>query len=297
MPAKPLTPEQQGDAQRLMAIFEEHKTKHGLTQATLADDLGYSVQSSVSQYLKGKIPLNVEAAVKFAGRFGCAVSEFSPSIQKEIDRIAGFSTKSGDAGRRKLTDFEKEKENATKLNQQIENDRRAIDEYLVAGMPDAKLIDGEFSVVSANDDFVRFEIYDVRMSAGPGAEQVAHPDMVEYLPVLKEWANENLGTTDHNRIKLVTCSGVSMQPTIDDGSLMFVDVTVKNYRGDGLYCLAFRDGLIVKRLVADVKSRRIRLVSDNPDKTNYQDQIIEPDEEDRLTIIGQVKRWFKTCKP
>lgn len=94
MPAKPLTPEQMGDAQRLMAIFEEHKTKYGLTQAALADDLGYSVQSSVSQYLKGKIPLNMEAAVKFARRFECRVSAFSPSIQGEIDRISEFSSTS-----------------------------------------------------------------------------------------------------------------------------------------------------------------------------------------------------------
>ncbi len=281
MPAKPLTPEQQDDAQRLMAIFEEHKTRHGLTQAALADDLGYSVQSSVSQYLKGKIPLNMEAAVKFARRFGCRVSAFSPSIQREIDRISTFATDKGEFMGEEQTPVSPRPQRIEPLN--------------VA--PVVPTYDESPGLFCANDDFIRFEIYDVRMSAGPGAEQIAHPDMVEYLPVLKEWANENLGTTDHNRIKLVTCSGVSMQPTIDDGSLMFVDVTVKNYRGDGLYCLAFRDGLIVKRLVADLKNRRIRLVSDNPDKANYQDQIIEPDEEDRLTIIGQVKRWFKTCKP
>lgn len=85
MPAKPLTPEQKADAERLMAIF---KRQQGLTQAVLADELGFSNQSAVSQYLKGKIPLNVDAAIKFATKFGCAVSEFSPLIQAEIDRIA-----------------------------------------------------------------------------------------------------------------------------------------------------------------------------------------------------------------
>lgn len=66
---------------------------YGLTQAALADDLGFSGQSSVSQYLKGKIPLNVDAALKFAQRFKCSVSDFSPSIQGEIDRIAEFASK------------------------------------------------------------------------------------------------------------------------------------------------------------------------------------------------------------
>jgi transcriptional regulator with XRE-family HTH domain len=76
-----------------MAIFEEYKNKHGgLTQAELADDLGFSTQSSVSQYLKGKIPLNLDVAIKFAKRFECPVSDFSPSIQAEIDRIAVFAS-------------------------------------------------------------------------------------------------------------------------------------------------------------------------------------------------------------
>lgn len=88
MPAKPLTPEQKADAERLMAIF---KRQAGLTQAVLADDLGFSTQSAVSQYLNGRVPLNVEVAIKFAERFNCLVSDFSPSIQREIDRISLYS--------------------------------------------------------------------------------------------------------------------------------------------------------------------------------------------------------------
>ena len=88
MPAKPLTPEQKADAERLMAIF---KRQSGLTQAVLADDLGFSTQSAVSQYLNGRVPLNVEVAIKFAERFNCLVSDCSPSIQREIDRISLYS--------------------------------------------------------------------------------------------------------------------------------------------------------------------------------------------------------------
>jgi len=92
MPANPLTPEQKRDAERLNAIYGEHKSAHKLTQAALADDLGFAGQSAVSQYLKGRIPLNVNVAVKFAKRFGCEVSHFSPSLQREIDRLAGFTS-------------------------------------------------------------------------------------------------------------------------------------------------------------------------------------------------------------
>ncbi|WP_272670882.1 helix-turn-helix domain-containing protein [Providencia sp. PROV147] len=90
MPAKPLTDDQKFDATRLKALFQAQK---GLTQAVLADDLGFANQSAVSQYLNGRIPLNVEVAIKFADRFGCLVSDFSPSLQNEINKIANYSTK------------------------------------------------------------------------------------------------------------------------------------------------------------------------------------------------------------
>jgi len=97
MPAKPLTPEQKQDAARLAAIFEKRKAEDGLTQAVLADTLGYSVQSAVSQYLKAKIPLNVPAAIKFASALRCCVFDFSPSLQAEIDKIAAFATQPAQA--------------------------------------------------------------------------------------------------------------------------------------------------------------------------------------------------------
>ena len=94
MPAKPLTEEQKADAARLNAIYKARRenVEPGLTQAVLADDLGFSTQSAVSQYLQGKVPLNVEAAVKFAERLECSVSDFSATMQQVIDRIAGFSS-------------------------------------------------------------------------------------------------------------------------------------------------------------------------------------------------------------
>lgn len=129
MPAKPLTPEQKEDAAKLMQIFEKHKAKHGLTQALLADDLGYSVQSSVSQYLKGKIPLNVEAAMKFAKRFGCSVSDFSPSIQKEIDQIAVFASTNKDKIMNTTPDkdFLAAQVNAAKFQERMKIDSEALD--------------------------------------------------------------------------------------------------------------------------------------------------------------------------
>lgn len=43
-------------------------------------------QSSLSQYLAGRIPLNLPAATKFATLIGCSVAEFSPSLAMEAGR-------------------------------------------------------------------------------------------------------------------------------------------------------------------------------------------------------------------
>lgn len=134
MPAKPLTPEQKADAERLNARFKARKLEEpGLTQAVLADDLGFSTQSAVSQYLRGEVPLNVEAAVKFADRLGCMVSDFSPTMQQVIDRIASFSSTNNSVRAQRKSEFISTPEELARGHaaaEQIERDNGLMDEYL-----------------------------------------------------------------------------------------------------------------------------------------------------------------------
>ncbi|MCL1825444.1 MAG: helix-turn-helix domain-containing protein [Betaproteobacteria bacterium] len=94
MPAKPLTLEQKQDAERLKGIYDERKDVLRLSQEMLADEFGFSAQGAVNQYLTGRIPLNVKTAVKFAEHLRCRVSDFSPSIQREIDRLSRYASES-----------------------------------------------------------------------------------------------------------------------------------------------------------------------------------------------------------
>jgi len=101
MPAKSLTHEQKQDAERLKGIYDRRKdeskfSRERLSQEVLADEFGFSSQSAVNQYLTGKIPLNVKNAVKFAEHLRCRVSDFSPSIQHEIDRLSRYASESAE---------------------------------------------------------------------------------------------------------------------------------------------------------------------------------------------------------
>ena len=93
MPALPLTKEQLDDAARLKLLFatwQKTQREAGLpsSQEAISDALGFT-QSALSQYLNGRIPLNFEAAAKFAGLLQCDVSDFSPDLASQLERIGG----------------------------------------------------------------------------------------------------------------------------------------------------------------------------------------------------------------
>lgn len=96
MPAQPLSPAQKADAARLSAFYEEWKASRksqGLpaSQEVAASLLGFSTQSAVSQYVRGNIPLNVRALIKFAELFNRQPAEISPDLAKEIKKIAAVT--------------------------------------------------------------------------------------------------------------------------------------------------------------------------------------------------------------
>ncbi|ELQ6172107.1 LexA family protein [Cronobacter turicensis] len=80
---KSLTTEQLEDAKRLKALYESKKKELGVTQYTIADDLGIT-QGAVGHYLNGRNALNVEVASGFARLLQVSISDFSPSIAEKL---------------------------------------------------------------------------------------------------------------------------------------------------------------------------------------------------------------------
>lgn len=77
---RPLTDEEREDARRLHAIWLRRKGELGVTQEQLAADCGWTTQSALNQYLRGVIPLNLEAALKLARALRVEVSDLSPRL-------------------------------------------------------------------------------------------------------------------------------------------------------------------------------------------------------------------------
>lgn len=80
---KSLTTEQLEDARRLKALYESKKKELGVTQYTIADELGIT-QGAVGHYLNGRNALNVEVASGFAKLLQISISDFSRSIAAKV---------------------------------------------------------------------------------------------------------------------------------------------------------------------------------------------------------------------
>ncbi|MCV9377319.1 helix-turn-helix domain-containing protein [Hafnia alvei] len=90
---KVLTTEQLEDAKRLKALYESKKKTLGVTQYTIADELGIS-QGAVGHYLNGRNALNAPIASGFAKILQVPISDFSPAIAREVAEYAASNSES-----------------------------------------------------------------------------------------------------------------------------------------------------------------------------------------------------------
>ena len=93
----PLTPEQDQEAKRLKAIFNARKDAarsrgSKLNQDDVAAACGWGGQSAVSQYMNGRIALNLEALLKLSRALDFEPSEVSPRLTGVKDRDSNVTT-------------------------------------------------------------------------------------------------------------------------------------------------------------------------------------------------------------
>ncbi|WP_346656550.1 XRE family transcriptional regulator [Pseudomonas sp. SWRI51] len=98
-------PYQAEEAARLKAIYRDRKAKDpSLNQDRVAHECGWSSQSVVSQYMNGKIPLNITALVSLSRALSFTPEEVSPRLVQahyldDASRAVSNTTTIGPAGR------------------------------------------------------------------------------------------------------------------------------------------------------------------------------------------------------
>jgi phage repressor protein C with HTH and peptisase S24 domain len=120
---------------------------------------------------------------------------------------------------------------------------------------------------------------DIRASAGGGAE--VFDENFETLSVDEKIMHNmvGLGSTE---LEAIHVDGESMEPTLQDGSIIFIDRTQTNINKNGIFIAStLTGGLFIKRIQQRADGM-IELISDN---NMYPPQAIHPDE---VTIVGKV---------
>jgi len=119
---------------------------------------------------------------------------------------------------------------------------------------------------------------DVRASAGGGA--FTFDANYEVLTIDKKILS-NIVSTSSQEIEAINVDGESMEPTLQDGSIVFIDRTQTNINKDGIYIASTTAGLFIKR-IRQRADGMIELISDNK---AYSPETMLPEE---VQIVGRV---------
>ena len=139
--------------------------------------------------------------------------------------------------------------------------------------------------------YIRFPLMDGFVAAGSEGYVPDYPEVIEYIDVSEEWAKRNIHAS-HASVHVITARGDSMQGDLDDGDILFVDCSERNFRSDAIYVLNWQGRPLVKRLQARMDGS-IVIRSTNP---AYESEIVSPSEVDRLYISGRVVSALKYRK-
>jgi len=136
------------------------------------------------------------------------------------------------------------------------------------------------SIANESEKFERVHYFkDIYASAGGGAEN--YEVQSEYLTLDEEMVSHLGGKQAIKNIHALNVVGDSMEPTLNDGDIVFMDRDSTNPNRNGVYIVSTPAGVFVKRL--QLKSDgAVALVSDN---TSYSDELVNATD---ITVLGKV---------
>jgi len=105
--------------------------------------------------------------------------------------------------------------------------------------------------------------YDVRAAMGGGQIPHDYPEMLQDVRVSPQHLREmGVEFKEHFHLKMVTGWGQSMAPTIKHRDPLLVDISIREFVGDGIYMFSWEGHLYIKRLQW-IGDDQIKMISDN----------------------------------
>lgn len=128
-------------------------------------------------------------------------------------------------------------------------------------------------------------ILDIEASAGHGALAQMESKSAQF-GFDEKWLRR-LTSTKPSNLSIIGVLGDSMEPTLQDGDEVMVDLGDGQARlRDGIYVLRMDDMLSVKRIAIEPQGKRVSVLSDNPTYPSWRGL-----EKRMLNVVGRVL-WF-----
>lgn len=146
-----------------------------------------------------------------------------------------------------------------------------------------RAVDGQDGVDPETD--VLIPVYDIEVSGGPGLIIPEYVETKYHLPYQIDWLNRMNAKPED--IIIAKVRGRSMEPIIWDGDKVVIHKGRRRIIDDCTYSIIYAGEARVKKLFK-TPGGGIRIVSANPDKASYPDEIVPPDDLESMYLIGQV---------
>lgn len=105
--------------------------------------------------------------------------------------------------------------------------------------------------------------YDIRGAMGGGEVTHDYPEMLQDVRVSPSQLRAmGVEFKEHYHLKVVTGWGQSMAPTVKHGDPLLVDISIKEFIGDGIYFFSYQGFQYIKRLQMKGKNK-FKMISDN----------------------------------
>ncbi|MBV4530981.1 helix-turn-helix domain-containing protein [Pseudomonas sp. SWRI107] len=242
----------------------------GMSQAQLADACGWKSQSRVGNYEAGTREPTLADIASIASALGVDQSELLLN-----DPVVDIEPANG------RTTADLVKQMLAKSGKGIPEEARQ--RLLAAAEDPAQNTNSDPIGVAATNfsrpgqvgDEVWIAHYDVRGAMGDG--EVAHdfPEMLQDIRVSPTHLREmGVEFKEHFHLKLITGVGQSMAPTIKSRDPLVVDISIREFVGDGIYYFSHHGHQYIKRLQKKGREH-FKMISDN---TNHPPEDIRVDE-------------------
>jgi hypothetical protein len=158
---------------------------------------------------------------------------------------------------------------------------RGVDRNSVLRLGGMAPADDEPGPVVSADGFVSLPRFDASFSMGPGALVADNPEPLGYWMVEEQWLR-GLTLAIPSTLAIVRADGDSMQPTLQGGDWVLIDMTQTRLTREGIYALRVGTDVWIKRMSLNLREKTVRIISDNPTTP------VQEVEEEDLQVIGKV---------